>query len=71
MFISDFSGDANFSFTSFTVLVFLTVNYIYRMDHFTISDGVRLNGFEAILWYVIGPVPIVNYLFIIYTLSFI
>ena len=38
MFISEFLGDANFSLVLFTMFGYLTVNYINRIDRFTISD---------------------------------
>ena len=48
MFISEFSGDINFDQASFTILAYSTINYITKMEHFTIRDGDRLIGFEKI-----------------------
>ena len=36
MFISEFQGDANFCFVSFTILVYPTINYFNKIDQFTI-----------------------------------
>ena len=41
MLISEFSGDANFGLASFTMLIFLIINYITKIDHFTIWDKDR------------------------------
>ena len=47
MFISEISGDTNFSLALFTMLIHWMVNYINSIDHFTNSDEDRSNGFET------------------------
>ena len=49
MFISEFLDDANVSLVFLTMLVCLRVNYITKIDSFTIWDGDRLIGFKSIL----------------------
>ena len=49
MFNSKLLGDANFGMVSFKMLIYLTINYITKIDHFTTWDGDRLIGFESIL----------------------
>ena len=44
MFISEFSGGANFSLALFTILIHWMVNYINRIDRFTNDDGDMSNG---------------------------
>ena len=49
MFISEFLGSANFGLASFTVLIYLTINYIDKKDCFRNSDGDKSTWFETIL----------------------
>ena len=52
MFIFEFLRDANFlSLLSFKILVYLMINNINNIDHFTNSERDRLNWFETILQY--------------------
>ena len=43
-----FLSDANIGLASFTILVYKTINYNNRIDHFTKNDGDRTNSFETI-----------------------
>ena len=43
MFISEISGDTNFCLASFPMLLFLTINYINKIDHFTTCNNDRSN----------------------------
>ena len=49
MFIFEFLGDANFGIVSFTMLVYSTINYLTKRDHFKMWDRDMLIGFESIL----------------------
>ena len=45
MFISEFLGDANFCLASFTILIYLMINYINKIDCFRNREGYRSNWF--------------------------
>ena len=47
MFISEFSGDDNYSLASFTMLIYSMVKYNDKIDRFTNGDGDRLNEFKT------------------------
>ena len=49
MFISELSVDTKFSLALFTMLIYLTVNYINKKDCFTNSDRDRLTTFSDYL----------------------
>ena len=51
MFISEFLSNTNFCLTLFTILVYLMINYLNKVDHVMNSDRSRLNWFETIWWY--------------------
>ena len=59
MHIFDFLSDKNFGLASFTLLGYWTINYNYKIDHFTISDIDRSNWLETI------PIIIILSLFIV------
>ena len=44
MFISEFFGDTKICLTSFTMLIYLRINYINKMDHFTDSEEIGQIG---------------------------
>ena len=53
VFISKFLSDTNFCLGSLTILVYLMINFINKIDHFTNSYGGRSNWYETALQYIL------------------